>query len=97
MSPLNNGCSLSAFRANISELVSSGYSNKQAVAIAAEALRASCKKFNKPMPELGEIVPPAWENEAPCCAAELDPDKEGKKADFPFRPTTVWGVSDYKK
>jgi len=102
--PLNKGCSLSAFRDNISKLVGEGYSNKQAVAIAADTLRRSCKALDRPLPEIGEIVPPAWEievvlEEAPTGASELDPNPESetKKADFPFRPTGIWGLFDYRK
>ena len=77
-----------------------GYSNIQAVSIAMKLLQKSCDIDGVMLPDLGEIVPPDWDDspvEAPCCGAKLDPEIESKKADFPFRPTGIWGVFNYKR
>jgi hypothetical protein len=52
--PLNKGCSVTAFRNNISQLVGEGYPQDQAVAIALETLRKTCKQQKKPLPDIGE-------------------------------------------
>ena len=97
--PLSGGCSVTAFRRNISELVSKGYPQDQAVAIAMDKLKSSCKEAKKPLPDIGEIVPPEWEDELIEIVQTLlaSEDEEAEKADVPLRPTGVWGIFDYDR
>jgi hypothetical protein len=53
--PLNAGCSITAYRANISELISKGKLPSQAVAISIDQLKRSCLRSGEPMPDIGEV------------------------------------------
>lgn len=89
--PLKNGCSVKTFRANISEMISKGRPNDQAVAIALRTLRESCKKMGKKMPDVGELVPPMdIDPEAVEALIEIILAEEADK-DCCGRSTAVWG------
>lgn len=92
--PLNKGCSISALRENISKLVGEGYPQDQAVAAAMETLRSSCKKLDKPMPDMGEIVPPDFDDTDLEAVVRVLLAKEAEKQG---RATDVWGIFDFGK
>ena len=76
--PLNKSCSVSALRDNISKLVSEGFPQDQALAAALETLRKSCKQAGKPLPDMGEIVPPDFSDDIYVVfEADAPPDSRG--------------------
>lgn len=92
--PLNKGCSVKALRDNISKLVGEGFPQDQAVAAAMETLRSFCKKLGKPMPDMGEIVPPDFDDDnLETIVRVLLAEETEKQA----RATDVWGIFNYGK
>lgn len=82
--PLNKSCSIEAFRENVAKSIDEGRPNDQAVAIAMRTLEDACEKEDKPMPDVGEIVP-VINMESPVSNIDCS------------RSTSVWGVFDLEK
>jgi hypothetical protein len=95
--PLNAGCSITAFRRNISQLVGEGYPQNQAVAIALSTLRKSCQAKGKPVPDIGEIVPPEVNDEIESIIKVLLGAEQEMGEDALQRSTEIWGVFDYDR
>ena len=92
--PLNSGCSITALRRNISELIGKGYPKDQAVAVAIDSLKRSCKAAKKPLPEIGELVSPGQDDEVEqLIQVLLSSCAEGEDASY--RPTQIWGTFNY--
>ncbi len=92
--PLNKSCSVKALRDNISRLVTEGFPQDQAVAAAMETLRSSCRGLGKPVPDMGEIVPPDFDDEDLEAVVRVLLAEEAEKQQ---RATDIWGVFDFGK